>query len=97
MVHLVTNRQKSDILNYLEIFLKNKAPDCIIYSEDGVGGVICGIYFPMFKRRTWPYYEGKIQCKRKKKKSNSKSEQNSWISIQRTVQHFGKCQTNCIG
>ena len=53
MVHLVTNRRKSDILNYLEIFLKNKAPDCIIYSEDGVGGVICGIYFPMFKRRAW--------------------------------------------
>ena len=35
MFHLVNNHQSSDFHNYLEIFLKNKAPDCIIYSEDG--------------------------------------------------------------
>ena len=35
MFHLVNNHQSGDIHNYLEGFLKNKTPDCIIYSEDG--------------------------------------------------------------
>ena len=35
MFHLVNNHRKGDIHDYLKIFLKNKAPDCIIYSEDG--------------------------------------------------------------
>ena len=35
MFHLVNTHQSSDFHNYLEILLKNKAPDCIIYSEDG--------------------------------------------------------------
>ena len=34
MFHLVNNHQNVDIHNYLEIFLKNKTPDCTIYSED---------------------------------------------------------------
>ena len=35
MYHLANNHGRLDTYNYLEIFLKNKAPDCIIYSEDG--------------------------------------------------------------
>merc|ERR1719369_765877 len=35
MFHLVNTYRNSDFHNYLEIFLKNKTPDCIIYSEDG--------------------------------------------------------------
>ena len=35
MYHLANNHGRLDIYNYLEIFLKNKASDCIIYSEDG--------------------------------------------------------------
>ena len=35
MLHLVNNHRNGDIHDNLEIFLKNKAPDCIIYSEDG--------------------------------------------------------------
>ena len=35
MFHLVNNHQNRDVRNYLEIFLKTKTPDCIIYSEDG--------------------------------------------------------------
>ena len=36
MIHLLNKHQNFDILNYLEIFLKGKPPDCIIYSEDGI-------------------------------------------------------------
>ena len=35
MFLLANNQGSVDIHNYMEIFLKNKAPDCIIYSEDG--------------------------------------------------------------
>ena len=35
MYHLANNHGRLDTYNYLEIFLRNKAPDCIIYSEDG--------------------------------------------------------------
>ena len=35
MFHLVDNHRSVDIHNSFEIFLKNKTPDCIIYSEDG--------------------------------------------------------------
>ena len=35
MFHLVNTHQNSDFYNNFEIFLKNKTPDCIIYSEDG--------------------------------------------------------------
>ena len=35
MFHFVNNQKNVRINNYLEVFLKSKAPDCIIYSEDG--------------------------------------------------------------
>ena len=35
MLSLVYEHRQIDIKDYLDIYLKNKAPDCIIYSEDG--------------------------------------------------------------
>ena len=35
MFHLNNNHHKNDINDYLGSYLKNKAPDCILYSEDG--------------------------------------------------------------
>ena len=35
MCHLVNNHHNNFTKDYLEFYLKNKAPDCILYSEDG--------------------------------------------------------------
>ena len=35
MHHLTNNHHENLISNYLESYLNNKAPDCILYSEDG--------------------------------------------------------------
>ena len=35
MLSLVYDYRQIDIKDYLDIYLQNKAPDCIIFSEDG--------------------------------------------------------------
>ena len=35
MCHLINNDQNNVIGLYMESYLKNKPPDCILYSEDG--------------------------------------------------------------
>ena len=35
MFHLNNNHHQNDMNDYLGSYLKNKAPDCILYSEDG--------------------------------------------------------------
>ena len=35
MCHFINNHQNDSIKDYLESYLKNKPPDCLLYSEDG--------------------------------------------------------------
>ena len=35
MCHLINNQQNDNIKDYSESYLRNKPPDCVLYSEDG--------------------------------------------------------------